>query len=509
MSRHAAVFVVSLVCAVVVHWLLLDYVHPFGGQQSDDDYHYYSFAARWGAHPPRVLQAYRWDVVPDRLTDPWDQGRVKISFSNVWPYPAWSLGLHVVTSAFKLSYPSGTLLLFAGQAALLILGVQLLASMVAPAGVSAPWWRLAAGLGAVGVLGIEDTPSPLLSIPMNMAVALAVAALACMAARRAFLGAVLLVLVVLVHVGAAVLVLYVAGAWAIYQVLVTPRAGWPRPLGLALGIVLLVLGVWGAVHYLLLGVADGAFDEGLRLAFDKSRLDHLVRGHAGFFVIVGLPAALGGLFLWRRGDVKVALPLACLASLVLAGAGFVMVGVASDHPLLHPVGRLFYLAPLVTVLAAFAVAGRLWLAEGRVARVAAVACVVVAFGSALWQDYRVLSTQFISRSSRALGPLYARVAGLADDPMLSRTGFVYLNHDFATVLGAARLYHGRFLWAKQYSAQRLREATAESDRLVYLQDAGEPTLRVEGFCAVDEERITLGADAMNGRTVRLIWAARC
>jgi hypothetical protein len=498
---------------VAIHWTALGYTYPFGGPQGDDDYHYYSFAARLAADDPHMLRAYRLDVPPDRLTDPHAVVQANITFGDVWPYRGWSYAAYVLTAKLGLSFTRAALTMFVIQAALLIYGIQLLAGSLASGADDAWRWRVGGGIAAAAFLGIETLPSLIFSIPMNMAVACATAALGLLVTHRRVAATVLLVLAVVIHVVAAVLVLFVVAVWSLHAVLDARERRLPI-VGRALAVAIVPIAVWTWVHHEgMTRVGDDGLIAGVALHFSKLRLDYLVREYGAFFPAVALPAAAGCVLLAVRGDRKARLLMACLAALAAAALGFVMIEVGRPDPLHHPLGRLLYFAPMLLVMSALGVMGRLAATAGgsRLAWALAILCGVAAVGNSAWQTYRIVETQFEDRAASGLGGLHARLVKLAADPELPQTAFVVPRFDFITVLGAARLYHGRFVWASQYSPERLEQAVADSRRVLYLQGPNDPAIRVKGFCEVSEERVQLGTrprDA-NGRVVRLVWANRC
>lgn len=508
-------FLLPFCVSLVLHGALLGYPLPFGGQQSDDDYHYYSYAARFDADDPVDLPAYRLGVPPDRVTNLYDASRIEISFSNFLSYPGWTWLVHHLVSHLRCSYQIAALCLFVLQSGLVIFGVQTLASAM----VSAPalGWRLTVGLVAAMFLGVEGVPSPLVSIPMNMAAALSLAALGMLVTGRRWLGVVLLGLAVTMHVASAVLVGYVLGAWTLCELLTMPRRTWPALLARSIGVALVVLGGWVALHVGWLGVGQAEFSGGLTWGFDKYRLDYLIRSTHWFFPIVSGAGVVACWLVARSGDRAWRLPAACLLALGLAGAAGVLIGnpyttPPNFHPLLHPLGRLLYLGPMVLIVASSLAMMRVLVrsASGG-ARAAVAACALSTVMAAAWQGHRVLETQFASRYQAGLGPLYQRLSQFAGDRALPRTGFVFFDHNMGgTVLSAAHLYEGRYFWARVYSPERLRQATAPCDRLVYLEGPEDPPFQVAGFCVVSEETIALGLDpTRRGIPVRLVQAERC
>ena len=73
-----------------------------------------------------------------------------------------------------------------------------------------------------------------------------------------------------------------------------------------------------------------------------------------------------------------------------------------------------------------------------------------------------------------------------------------------------RSFHLREAWGSSHT-EKLREATAFTDRIVYLEGPSDPVVRVEGFCPVAEETVALGVNPgpQPVHSVRLTEAARC
>ncbi|MCZ6656109.1 MAG: hypothetical protein O7C67_02330 [Gammaproteobacteria bacterium] len=524
MKKHASgknlpaalgAFLVPFLLSVALHWILLGYAYPFGGQQSDDDYHYYSFAARFDAERPFDLPAYRVEVTPDSVVDVLDEARIKVSFSNFLPYPAWAMGLHWVNTKFKLSFPAAAFVLFILQTALLIYGIQTLAAQLALPG-SEIWWRLGAGFLSVGFLGVEGIPSPLLSIPMNMVTALCFAAFGLLVSGRRYIATSLLLLAVMMHVAAVVVVAFVLAAFTLYEVLNAPRTARAGVVGHGAVSAGILLCVWGVLYYGILGFGNAGLDGAgaIRFTLGTDRLMYLFHGVHSFFPTVGAVGAAACMLAASLQQTEWKLPAASLTVLTGAAAGFVLLGTKyTGFPALHPIGRLLYFAPQLMVFIAVAVGVSVIQMAGVRSRigVAALVCVVTALGAGTWQSYLVLKSQIMPRQQWSLGPLHSRLALFASEENLPRTSFIFVNHNFGTVLSAAHLYHGRYFWAKVYSPERLEAATASSDRLVYLEGVDDRKIRVNGFCVMSEENVSLStrSDKYEHSTVRVVQARRC
>jgi hypothetical protein len=103
------------------------------------------------------------------------------------------------------------------------------------------------------------------------------------------------------------------------------------------------------------------------------------------------------------------------------------------------------------------------------------------------------------------------LSGFSRDPKLQSTGFLFYRHEYGTVLSAAHLYDGRYIWAKVYSPDRLEDAARPCERVVYLEGAGDPDFRLPGFCPVAEDMVELGLrpGQPGNAEVRVIQAERC
>lgn len=511
--RSWPVFVGPLFFILILHWFLLGYLYPFGGQHADDDYHYYSFAARFDADNPFNLPAYQPEVPPDRVTDIYDRARLNVSFGNFWPYPGWTFVLHLLTATFGLSFPTGAFIMYIVQAALLLWGAQLLVLEVAAPSTTLGR-RLAASVVVASFLGVQGIPTPLVSIPMNMAAALSLAALGLLISRREKAASALLLCAVFTHVAAVILVLFVLAVWTIYAVFAMPRVAWQGTFVSACMIGALVFGVWAGLYYGVLGMGATTAGEEIKFGFDLRRLDYLIRGNDWFLFVIGGVGLVLSWFAALRPNINWQLPAACLTVLAIAAGVFVFVGTNyAGYHTLHPVGRLMYLAPLVSLLVLLPLCGALiqgWRASGA-SLVVGLLCGFCLLGTVGWQDYLILNSQVAHRQAFSLGPLHAKLVPLATDPNLRRMGFVFFNHEFGTVLSAAHLYYGRYYWAKVYSPEQLQAATAPCDRLVYLEGSDDPTIRVDGFCVVSVENIHLGfrPNILSNPAVRMVQAYRC
>ena len=194
--RLIAVWIAVTAIGAAVHWQFFP-----NGQQSDDDYHYYGMAARFDAPSPiPLLQIHP----PDNLTDANDQSRLAVTYGPSIPYPAWAYALSVLTR--YSSYETGAFVLFIVQFAVLVLGVMLIAC-------SNGCNPIAASIFALAYLGIESYPTIYLSVPINMAIAVAVLALGLFSANKPVMAAIILVIGVLVHIAFLTLMFYVVGIW--------------------------------------------------------------------------------------------------------------------------------------------------------------------------------------------------------------------------------------------------------------------------------------------------------
>jgi len=324
----------------------------------------------------------------------------------------------------------------------------------------------------------------------------------------------LLVLAVVVHVAAIIFVLFVLATWTLYEILRIEPDLWMGTFLRACFVGATVVGIWGLVHFYFLGMADAMSGDRFHVLFDLHRFIFLIRGFSGFFALTGGAAAFACLLAAWSGDPQWRLPASCLIILFVAGLAFTVIGNKyPHHPLLHPVGRLASLAPIILLLITLAMCGRLlrFVSVPPVIRTLAVACALVVLGTAAWHSSQVLKGQFARRPIFGLGPLYARLLPLSSSPDLGRTGFVFFNHNFGTVLSAARLYYGRYFWAKIYSANQLQRAVATRDRLIYLEGPGDPPFRVSGFCVRLEETVPLGFEPgpSSRHRLRFVEAVRC
>lgn len=513
-ARSLGVFIGPLLLVVSLHWFFLDYGHPFGGQQSDDDYHFYSIAARFSASDMLHLPAYHIEWEPDRIIDVYDRALLSISFSNWIPYPGWTYIVHLLVSLLGISYPIAGLVLFVLQSALFIYGIQTLTATLCPAQMVTRW-RFMAGVSAAGFWGLESFAGPLLSVPMNMLVALCIATLGLLVSGRWMAATLTSLVAVTMHVVAPVLISYVLMTWLLSELLDKPRGAWRRLLLRAVFSGMVALLGW-ALLYLVLFKSDilGIGDE-FALAFETRRLGFLVKGNSWFFPIVGCSAMFGCWALIRSGSRKWNLPFALMVTVVLTGLGYLFLDTQhTAHPSLHPAGRiLFYLTPPLLLWTAFAASGIIFYTPGvgKVFRIAVVVSALTTVCIMAWDSHRVFENQFLSRRGGGLGPLYERMTRFAADPDLRRIGFVFWDRAYGTVLSAAHLYHSRYFWAKVYSPERLEAATAGADRLVYLEGLGDPSFRVANFCTVSEEKVPLGSYGKGPgiAQVRLIQARRC
>jgi hypothetical protein len=495
---------------VLLHWWLLGYSHPFGGQQTDDDYYYYGFAARMSADHPLDVTAHRGEVPPDRLGTVLLAAKYNFFFANLWPYPAWAAVMYGLTRPFGLSYQTAALALFVVQTGLLIGGVQLLAARMTPAGHTL-WWRLLAGAVVATFLGLELVPSLLISIPIHMTSALALMGLGLLVWRRWVLATVVLLGAVAVHAAGAAPAAAVLATAALHEAL-HPRAPRFRPLAVTGAITVTVLGAWTALHYGLLGLGHLEWSGHVEFGFVGDFVRGLILDFRKFFPVVTTAAVIACVLVYRAGGAW-RLPAAVTAVCIGAMAGLVTMRSGIPHPQAYPAARfLFFLAPVL--LLAIAVLTAAVAASARTlkpaARAVALACGVAALGAGMFQSAVVVRHQLSARPAMSLGRLYAHMASLAADPQLPHTGFVFVNPNFGSVLSAAHLYEGRYLWARVYSPERLEAAAAPADRLIYLEDPADPPVRLGGFCVTGEETIRLGIDApgVGGQSVRVVTAVR-
>lgn len=478
----------ALVLLVGVHWLLLDYRAPFGGQQLDDDYHYFSFATRFAAADPFDLPAYR-EPRPDRL-DAADEARLDISFSNAMPYPLWTYAAYLLMAG-GLSYQMAAFVLFVAQAALFAVGAVLIARAM-----KAPAW--AAACAIVLVLGVDPFPSPYLSIPMNFAAALCMAALGLLLHGRKWLGAALLLGAVAAHVAALALAFFVLLVWTIVS----------RDVGRAAAVAAMLAAAWALLYFVLLKTNRASVDVGLTMGFDRGRLDYLLHAMHRFVPMLALcGAVVCVLGVATRTQVWL-LPGACLMACALASLAFLLIGTKHPaHPALHPAGRVMYLAPMLTTFALFMLCGAL----ARHMRTTGIMCAAALAAVVVAQDRVMLESQFAHRRGLSLGPLHEELRSFAADPALPETAFVFHTHDYGTVLSAARLYYGRYFWAKVYSPEELRRQALASSRVVYLEGPQDPAFRIAGFCERSQKVVRLAPrpERPEAPTVRIVLADKC
>jgi hypothetical protein len=506
MLRRAALCCITAFSLLIgLHWFLLDYPARYGGQQEDDDYHYYGFAARFSAADPFDLPAYRAAGRPDRLNAS-DEARLNISFSNAMPYPLWAYAVHVLTAWTGMSYPMAAFALYVVQAALLVFGSLLVAR--------ASGGSLVAGSAAIVLfLGVDPFPSPLLSIPMNAAAALCVAALGLLLHGWKRAAAALLLASIAVHVAALVLALFILAIWATFETLRAAGRVPRRLIAQCLGMSGVIVVAWALLYFVLIKTNAASVDVGLSLGYHRERRLYLVNAMDGFLPVLAACAAIACLLAMMARNAAWHLPFACLLASALAAIAFVFIGTKHPaHPALHPAGRLMYLAPLLCVVAVLALCWAL-VSSGRnlAMRSAALLCGLYLGAAVVSQDRYILETQIANRRALSLGPLYEHLARFSGDGRLADTAFVFYTHDYGTALSAARLYYGRYLWAQVYSAEELRRQASSSARLVYLEGTQDPPFRIAGFCEESQQTISLAPrpGRQDAPTVRVAVAHRC
>ncbi len=509
----AATAVVAFAAIVGLHLLLLNYSAPFGGQQSDDDYHYFGFAARLDAPDPFNLPAYRYEAPPDRVDHEIDRARLKISFSNSMPYPLWAYTLYALVAIPGLSFQTGVLLLFLFQALLLALGSHLLLRAMATSDSSPAWW-VASSAAVVAYLGVIGIPSPLLCIPMNLAAAMCLCALGLLVHSRWRSAALMLAVAIGVHVAAIVLALFVLMVWLIDRFIGGTRETRIQAAVLGGSLAALVVGVWLIIYIGLLASSGTGTDLNLVLKFDVRRLAYLVRGMDYFLPVLAITGMITCSLAVRLRVATWRLPFACLATGGVAALIFILIETNPvGHPALHPAGRLLYLVPQLCVILVLALCWSL-ASLGRNPTSMRAAALLCGLGLALavaWQDRGIIGSQFENRRAASLGPLHARLVEMASEPELARTAFVFYSHDYGTVLSAARLYYGRYIWAKVYSESQMERATSAVTRLVYLEGPRDPRIRIRGFCDETNEQVSLALDgrSADALTVSIVRARRC
>ncbi|MFT5519429.1 MAG: hypothetical protein ACI9IA_000009 [Enterobacterales bacterium] len=327
---------------------------------------------------------------------------------------------------------------------------------------------------------------------MTAAVACSILALGLLTNNYKRLGLLTLILAVALHAAAIVMAFFILAVFLIYQLISKENS--TKKIKLLLNnsyYALLIFAFWILIYLVFNDSGLRSLSSGIKIDFDVNKIFYLFF-YSNFFIpltaIVGLVFCI---IAYINKDNSYRLSLSIIFLILISIIGFIFISNNyPSFPAMHPIGRLFYLLPCLIISSLTSLGIQLW-ARGNNKSLLVIFSFTL-LSVIFTQNLYIINSQFNGRSETSLGSLHNYMSQLASERHITNTAFVFNNHNYGTVLAAAKLYEGKFFWMSIYTKKTLYTELNNVAEIVYMKDKDSPDLNVPGFCQYDEDFVLLG-----------------
>jgi len=413
-----------LIFYLIVHLLFIFYIG--NGQTGDDDYHYYAIAERFSYINNVNLNALINEVDQENV-EIYDVGRLKISFSNGYQYPLWTYLFFLLKRATSLDFVYVNFIFYAVQMIFFSCGLNNLLKKI-----NNDNFKLK-NLILLSFVGLVSVPTILVSIPMNMCVALNFYAYSLLIhnKRTAFICS---LISIFIHPASLIIIFY------LLMILISSSYINRKILYKEIFLYALLIIIWAFFYLKVIGSIGVNIENKILLDFNKFKYFFISFNY--FFTIYSLLYFIV-LLKYKLIESELNLLLSTLIStLIIIVCYLITSNQFNHHPLLNPFGRIFYFLPyIVHVLLCLIILKYFKFHK----KLSLLIITILLLYNAI-NSYKIASDQLINRDYGRLSELRLDIEKLFNPKDLN--AFVFDNHEIGLILASSGFLDSKFFWSK-------------------------------------------------------------